>query len=157
MGRAIPYCKVRICGDDDRDLPDGTVGHILITGENVTGIFRDAAVNAATFSADGWLRTGDLGVMRQGELFITGRAKEILFVNGQNYYPHDLESIAQAVEGLDLGKVVVAGVRPAGAQTDHIIVFVLHRGDIKDFLPVANAVADSSTNTPAWKSPTWCR
>ncbi len=142
VGRPIPYCKLRICADDDRDLPEGTVGHILISGENVTrGYFEDATVNAASFSADGWLRTGDLGVMREGELFITGRAKEILFVNGQNYYPHDLEGIAQAAQGLDLGKVVVAGVRPAGAQTDHIIVFVLHRGDTRDFLPVANEVS----------------
>ncbi|HEX3836099.1 MAG TPA: non-ribosomal peptide synthetase [Steroidobacteraceae bacterium] len=142
VGRPIPYCKLRIGADDDRDLPEGTVGHILISGDNVTqGYFEDPAVNAATFSADGWLRTGDLGVMRQGELFITGRAKEILFVNGQNYYPHDLEGIAQAAQGLDLGKVVVAGVRPADAQTDHIIVFVLHRGDLKEFLPVAKEVA----------------
>jgi len=142
VGRAIPYCKVRICAEDDRELADGTVGHIHISGENVTkGYFEDAAVNAATFSADGWLRTGDLGVVRAGELFITGRAKEILFVNGQNYYPHDLEGIAQAAQGLDLGKVVVAGVRPAGAQTDHIIVFVLHRGDIREFLPIATEAA----------------
>jgi acyl-CoA synthetase (AMP-forming)/AMP-acid ligase II/acyl carrier protein len=142
VGRAIPYCKVRICADDDRELPEGTVGHILISGDNVTReYFEDPTVNAATFTTDGWLRTGDLGVVIQGNLFITGRAKEILFVNGQNYYPHDLESIAQAAAGLDLGKVVVAGVRPAGAQTDHIIAFVLHRGDIKDFLPVANEVS----------------
>ncbi len=142
VGRAIPYCKVRICADDTQDLPEGTVGHILITGDNVTkGYFEDAAVNAATYSADGWLRTGDLGVIRQGELYITGRAKEILFVNGQNYYPHDLEGIAQAAAGLDLGKVVVAGVRPAEAQTDHIIVFVLHRGEVKEFLPIATEVS----------------
>ena len=142
VGRAIPYCKVRICADDDRELPEGVIGNILISGENVTqGYFEDSAVNATTFSADGWLRTGDLGVIRQGELYITGRAKEILFVNGQNYYPHDLEGIAQAAEGLDLGKVAIAGVRPAGAQTDQIVVFVLHRGEIKDFVPVANEVS----------------
>jgi acyl-CoA synthetase (AMP-forming)/AMP-acid ligase II/acyl carrier protein len=142
VGRAVPYCKARICGDNDGDLPEGTVGHILITGDNVTkGYFAEPGVNAASFTADGWLRTGDLGVVLQGDLFITGRAKEILFVNGQNYYPHDLESIAQAAAGLDLGKVVVAGVRPAGAQTDEIIVFVLHRGAIKDFLPIANEVS----------------
>ena len=56
--------------------------------------------------------------MQDGELYITGRAKEIIFVNGQNYYPHDLESIAQRAEGLELGKVVAAGVRPQGAQTE---------------------------------------
>ncbi len=142
VGRAIPYCRVRLCAEQGEDLPEGSVGHILITGENVTqGYFSDPAVNAASFSADGWLRTGDLGVIRAGELFITGRAKEILFVNGQNYYPHDLEGIAQAAEGLDLGKVVVAGVRPVGARTDHIIVFVLHRGEVREFLPIANEVS----------------
>ncbi len=141
VGRAIPYCKVRLCDDQGEDVPEGTVGHILITGDNVTkGYYADPSVNAASFSADGLLRTGDLGVISQGDLFITGRAKEILFVNGQNYYPHDLEGIAQAAEGLDLGKVVVAGVRPAGAQTDHIVVFVLHRGDIREFLPIATEV-----------------
>jgi acyl-CoA synthetase (AMP-forming)/AMP-acid ligase II/acyl carrier protein len=142
VGRAIPLCNVRLCGDDTQDLPEGAVGHILIKGDNVTrGYFEEPEVNAATITADGWLRTGDLGVVRQGDLYVTGRAKEILFVNGQNYYPHDLESIAQAAEGLDLGKVVVAGVRPAAAQTDHIIVFVLHRGEIRDFLPIANEVS----------------
>jgi acyl-CoA synthetase (AMP-forming)/AMP-acid ligase II/acyl carrier protein len=142
VGRALPFCQVRVSSDEGQELPEGRVGHILITGDNVTqGYFEDAAGNAATFTPDGWLRTGDLGVIRQGELFITGRAKEILFVNGQNYYPHDLEGIAQAAEGLDLGRVVVAGVRPAAAQTDQIIAFVLHRGEIKDFLPLANQVA----------------
>jgi len=62
---------------------------------------------------DGWLRTGDLGVFQDGELYVTGRHKEILFVNGQNYYPHDLESLTHDIEGLDLGKIVVAGVRPS--------------------------------------------
>ena len=66
--------------------------------------------------ADGWLRTGDLGMMKDGKLYITGRAKEIIFVNGQNYYPHDIESIAIRAEGMELGKVVVAGVRPKHAQ-----------------------------------------
>ena len=142
VGRPLPNSRVRICADDDRVLPEGTVGHILIGGDNVTqGYFEDPAANASSYSAEGWLRTGDLGVMRNGELFITGRAKEILFVNGQNYYPHDLEGIAQTATGLELGKVVIAGVRPADAQTDQLIVFVLHRGEIKEFLPVANEVS----------------
>ena len=123
-------------------LPDGHIGHILISGDNVTGgYFEEPAANAATFTADGWLRTGDLGLMRDGELYITGRAKEIMFVNGQNYYPHDLESIAPAAHGMELGKVVVAGVRPPGAQTDQLMVFVLHRGEIAGFPPLANQVA----------------
>ena len=80
-------------------------------------------------------------VCTHGELYITGRAKEIIFVNGQNYYPHDLEAIAQRAAGLELGKVVVAGVRPRGAQTEQLVVFVLHRGDMEEFLPLATQVA----------------
>ncbi|HTT03315.1 MAG TPA: non-ribosomal peptide synthetase [Steroidobacteraceae bacterium] len=141
VGRAIPNVRLRVTGDDDRELPERIVGNIQISGDSVTqGYYEDREANAASFSADGWLRTGDLGVIEQGELFITGRAKEILFVNGQNYYPHDLESIAQRASGLELGKVVVAGVRPPGAQADQLIVFVLHRGELQDFVPLAAEV-----------------
>jgi len=141
-GKAIPYTRVRIAGDDDRELPEDRIGHVQMTGENVTrGYYEDPAANAAAFTQDGWLRTGDLGLVHAGELYISGRAKEIIFVNGQNYYPHDLEAIAQRAEGLELGKVVAAGVRLPKAQTEQLVVFVLHRGAVADFLPVATQVA----------------
>jgi acyl-CoA synthetase (AMP-forming)/AMP-acid ligase II/acyl carrier protein len=137
-GKAIPYCRVRISGDDDRELPEGRIGHVHMTGENVTaGYFENPQANAAAFSADGWLKTGDLGLFYQGDLYISGRAKEIIFVNGQNYYPHDLESIAQNAQGLELGKVVAAGIRPRDSQTEQLVVFVLHRTDMQEFLPTA--------------------
>ena len=86
------------------------------------------------------MRTGDLGMLKGGKLYITGRAKEIIFVNGQNYYPHDIESIAIRAEGLELGKVVAAGVRAKHGSTDDLIIFVLHRMDMKEFLPIATQV-----------------
>jgi len=141
VGKSVPFNHVRIAGDDDKELPEDHIGHILISGDNVTkGYFENPEANAKGFTADGWLRTGDLGMLRGGELFITGRAKEIIFVNGQNYYPHDIESIAIRTEGLELGKVVAAGVRPKGASTDDLILFVLHRMDMKEFLPIATQV-----------------
>jgi len=141
VGRAIPYSRLRVVGGDDHPVPGGVVGHIQISGENVTkGYYEDPEANAAAFTTDGWLRTGDLGVIDQGDLFITGRAKEIVFVNGQNYYPHDLEGIAQRAAGLDLGKVVVGGARPPGAEVDQLIVFILHRGPLDELLPLAAEV-----------------
>jgi hypothetical protein len=80
-------------------------------------------------------------VFVQGQLYITGRAKEIIFINGQNYYPYDLENIAQRAPGLELGKVVAAGVRKPGSQTDELTIFVLHRSGMEEFLPTATAVA----------------
>ncbi len=142
VGRPIPHSRLRITGSDGQALPESTVGNIEIAGDNVTsGYYEDPQANAAAITADGWLRTGDLGVLDRGELFITGRAKEILFVNGQNYYPHDLESIAQRAKGLDLGKIAVGGARPPGAQTDQLVVFVLHRAGLEEFLPVAAEVS----------------
>jgi len=140
-GRPIPYCRVRIADDEDRELPADRIGNVHISGDNVTrGYYEDSQANAAAFSADGWLRTGDLGLVHQGELYISGRAKEIIFVNGQNYYPHDLEAIAQRAPGLELGKVVAAGVRPRAGEVEQLVVFVLHRGSLADFLLLARQV-----------------
>jgi acyl-CoA synthetase (AMP-forming)/AMP-acid ligase II len=141
-GKSIPYSRVRIAGDDDQPLPEGRIGNVHISGENVTqGYFENSEANSEAFTADKWLKTGDLGVVIDGNLYISGRAKEIIFVNGQNYYPHDLEAIAQRVQGLDLGKVVAAGARPRGAQTEQLVMFVLHRGGVEDFLPIATEVS----------------
>jgi acyl-CoA synthetase (AMP-forming)/AMP-acid ligase II/aryl carrier-like protein len=145
VGQPIPYSKLRIADDADHALPESHIGHILIGGDNVTkGYYENPEANAKGFTAavDGqrWLRTGDLGMLKGGKLYITGRAKEIIFVNGQNYYPHDIESIAIRADNLELGKVVAAGVRPKGASTDDLIIFVLHRMDMQEFLPIANHV-----------------
>ena len=137
-GRPIPYTSVRLVDDAGDEVPTGTVGHLLMRGDNVTrGYFNNAEANATALAADGWLRTGDLALMLDGELYVTGRSKEIIFVNGQNYYPHDLESILQAEPGLELGKVAAAGARAPVAETDELVLFVLHRGRIADFLPLA--------------------
>jgi acyl-CoA synthetase (AMP-forming)/AMP-acid ligase II len=141
-GRAIPYCSVRIADGEDRPLPEGQIGHLHMRGDNVTrGYFESPETNAAAFTADGWLRTGDLALIHQGDLYVSGRAKEIIFVNGQNYYPHDLEAIAQRIEGLELGKVVAAGVRPPGEEIEQLVLFILHRGSMEDFLPLATRAA----------------
>jgi acyl-CoA synthetase (AMP-forming)/AMP-acid ligase II len=141
-GKVIPYCQVRVTDDEDQTLPEDRIGHVQMRGDNVTrGYFENPEANAAAFTRDGWVRTGDLGLFHNGELYISGRAKEIIFVNGQNYYPHDLETIAQRVEGLELGKVVAAGVRPQDAQTEQLTVFVLHRGGMPEFLPIATQIA----------------
>jgi acyl-CoA synthetase (AMP-forming)/AMP-acid ligase II/acyl carrier protein len=140
-GHAIPYCNVRVTDDEDRPLPEGRIGHLHLRGDNVTrGYYESPEVNAASFTADGWLRTGDLALIHQGDLYVSGRAKEIIFVNGQNYYPHDLEAIAQRIGGLELGKVVAAGVRPPGAEIEQLMLFVLHRGSVEDFLPLATQI-----------------
>jgi len=137
-GRPIPYASVKLVDDAGAEVAPDQVGHLLIRGENVTrGYYRNPEANAAAIDADGWLRTGDLALWHEGDLYVTGRSKEIIFVNGQNYYPHDLEAVLQHEPGLELGKVAAAGVRNPQAPTDDLVLFVLHRGGIADFLPIA--------------------
>ena len=141
VGSAIRDVGIRIVDDDDNALADGTVGNIQLSGGSVTErIYGDAEATAGLFSADGWLHTGDCGVFVDEELVITGRSKDIIIVNGQNYYPHDIEEIAADVEGLDLGKVVVAGTRTNASRTEELLVFVLYRRDIDSFRALADAV-----------------
>jgi acyl-CoA synthetase (AMP-forming)/AMP-acid ligase II/aryl carrier-like protein len=142
VGRPVPNTELKIADDARTALPAGQVGHILIRGPNVTqGYIGDAEATAHALDAEGWLDTGDLGVIHEGSLYIAGRAKEIIFVNGQNYYPYDLENLAQRAPGLDLNKVVAAGVARPGAQGEELVIFVLHRTGMEEFLPVAAAVS----------------
>jgi acyl-CoA synthetase (AMP-forming)/AMP-acid ligase II/acyl carrier protein len=137
-GRPVPFTSVRLLDDAGNEVGPDCTGHLLIRGDNVTrGYYENPQANASAIDADGWVRTGDLALRHGGELYVTGRSKEIIFVNGQNYYPHDLEMILQHEPGLEHGRVAAAGVRGAGASTDELVLFVQHRGDMADFVGMA--------------------
>ena len=143
VGKAIRDVGIRITDDNDKDLEPGHIGHILLHGDSVTErIYGDPEATSSLFTADGWLRTGDCGVFVDDKLVITGRQKDIIIVNGQNYYPHDIEEIVARIDGLDLNKVVVAGATPKGGQTEELIAFILHRQALDDFRPFIDSVRD---------------
>ncbi len=142
VGSEIPHCEVRISNNEGGSLPDGVVGHIHIKGQNVTEeIIGD---DGSIFFDDGWVNTGDLGFRSKQGLFITGRFKEILFVNGQNYYPHDIEETLQKIDGfehmLELGKVVVTGVSSSQNDLEQVLIFVLHKGKLEDFQEIISLI-----------------
>jgi acyl-CoA synthetase (AMP-forming)/AMP-acid ligase II len=138
VGRPVRDCQVKVVDEHSKELAQDMVGHLFIKGDNVTGGYlNNDEAKRSVFDAEGWLDTGDLGLMCDGELVITGRSKDIIFVNGQNYFPHDLESIAQQAAGLELGKVVVTGTRAEDADVDDLLVFVLFRGSLKNFKELA--------------------
>jgi acyl carrier protein len=140
LGKPIRDCELRVAGDNDLPLAAGTVGHLQIRGGNVTSGYVGLPADQQPLTADGWLRTGDLGFLTvpEGDLVVTGRQKEIIFVNGQNYYPNDLEAIAEKYAGVELGKMAAAGSRKAGGDDEELLLFLLNRGSAADFLPVAN-------------------
>jgi acyl-CoA synthetase (AMP-forming)/AMP-acid ligase II/aryl carrier-like protein len=141
-GTSVPGCELRVCGDDDEALPEGHIGHVQIAGENVmSGYYESPAATAAVFTQDGWLRTGDLGVMFANELYICGRSKEVIILNGQNYYPHDIEAIAEKVPGVELGRVAAVGVSARDGAPEQLALFVVHRDGVRDFLRTASQVS----------------
>ena len=144
VGRAISCCEIRITDDTDTRVDDGIVGHIQVHGDSVTeGLYDNDEAEAGLFTEDQWLRTGDCGVVVDGDLVITGRSKDIIIVNGQNYYPHDIEEIIAQIDGLDLGKVVVAGVSSADSQAEELLAFILFRQDVESFRELAATVRNT--------------
>jgi fatty-acyl-CoA synthase len=105
-GRPVAGMSLRITGDDDAVTSPGDLGEIEIRGPSVTpGYYRDLGASAEVFH-DGWLRTGDLGLFRDGHLYIAGRRKEMAIIHGQNYFPDDVESVARVVPGVFRGRCV---------------------------------------------------
>lgn len=143
VGKAIRDVRIRIVDDADQALDSGLVGNIQLHGDSITErIYGDDAATTELFTADGWLRTGDCGLFADERLVITGRQKDIIILNGQNYYPHDIEEIVARLDGLDLNKVVVAGATPKGGQTEELIAFILYRQSLDAFLPMIDQVRD---------------
>jgi amino acid adenylation domain-containing protein/non-ribosomal peptide synthase protein (TIGR01720 family) len=140
VGRPVASCLLRITDDTDQVVDENVIGHVQIKGPNVTqGYYRNPDETLNTITSDGWLKTGDLGFLRDQEVYITGRVKDIFFVNGQNFYPHDLERIAATVPGVELNKVVIVGFSNEGKE--ETAAFVFHRGTLREFSPVAYDIA----------------
>lgn len=132
LGYPIANCQVRIVDDMGSVVPDHVVGNIQIRGDNVTkGYYRREDLNKVILQRDGWLDTGDIGFFRNDSLVVLGRSKEVIIVNGQNYYATDLERIAERLSTIKFSDIAIAGYFDGTAE--HILVFVTYRGDLKDF------------------------
>ena len=141
LGRAVPGTEIRIVDDSGAACGDRVLGHVQVRGDNVTiGYCSGPTAPAAARRADDWLDTGDLGLLVDGQLVITGRAKDLVILNGQNFYPHDFERVAQQVAGVEANRVVAAGVRSASSESEELAVFVLHRGELASFAAKAQAI-----------------
>lgn len=136
VGPPLPGIDLRIVDQQGTTLGDRVLGLVLMRGDNVTtGYYQDPARSAELIGADGWLSTGDLGFIWGGQLVVAGRAKDLVIINGQNHYPHDLERIAAEVVDIEANRVAAAGVRGPVADTEELAFFVIHRGDVAEFLP----------------------
>jgi acyl-CoA synthetase (AMP-forming)/AMP-acid ligase II len=121
-GRLLPGFQVVIVDRDGRPLPSGQVGEITIGGPSMMRGYHCDPAETARAIHDGTYHSGDLGAMVDGELYVTGRKKDLVIVAGQNIYPHFVEEAASAVPGVRAGRVVAFGVFEPELGTERLLV-----------------------------------
>ncbi|NOQ15244.1 MAG: AMP-binding protein [Methyloprofundus sp.] len=139
LGTAVSDTGLMVANDAGQELAELTLGHVLIRGDNVTqGYYDDTELSSETINAEGWLDTGDIGFIYQQQLVLTGRFKDLIIVNGQNYHAHDLEQLCEALPEI-AGQKVAACTIP-GENGEALAVFMSYKGELSDFIPLANAI-----------------
>jgi fatty-acyl-CoA synthase len=134
LGRAVPGLEMRVVDPDTfEDRPERHVGELVIRGTSVTpGYYRRPEATAAVFH-DGWLRTGDLAYLLDGELVLCGRLKDVIILGGRNVFPEDIERAVAAVDGVRAGNVIALGVEGyKGKESVVVIAEVRVDGDRLD-------------------------
>ncbi|MCY8785573.1 non-ribosomal peptide synthetase [Bacillus spizizenii] len=151
VGKPIDYCQIRICNEANEGLEDGFIGHIQIKGENVTqGYYNNPESTNRALTPDGWVKTGDLGFIRKGNLVVTGREKDIIFVNGKNVYPHDIERVAIELEDIDLGRVASCGVYDQETRSREIVLFAVYKKSAEQFAPLVKDIKKHLYQRGGW-------
>jgi fatty-acyl-CoA synthase len=126
VGHPVPDHEVRIVNAEGQDVPERVEGALWFRGPSTTsGYFHNAAASSALFpegQGAGWLNSGDRGYRADGEIFITGRVKDLILKAGRNLYPHEIEEITGGVAGVRKGCVVAFGAADATAGTERLVV-----------------------------------
>jgi len=121
-GFPIQGTRLRILDTQGKDLPERHIGEIVLQSNcMLTGYYHRPDLTEKIF-LNGWYMTGDLGSLVAGELFVTGRKKDLIIVGGKNVYPQDLERLASEVEGVHPGRVVAFGVFNEQAGTEEVVI-----------------------------------
>jgi acyl-CoA synthetase (AMP-forming)/AMP-acid ligase II len=129
-GKVISNSKIKILDDVGSSLPDRHVGEVVLQSNcMLSGYFNRPDETEKAF-LDGWYKTGDFGYLVDGELFITGRKKDLIIVGGKNIYPQDLELLAYEVSGVHPGRASAFGVFSDESGTED--VFIVAEVDTED-------------------------
>ncbi|NMG20605.1 SDR family NAD(P)-dependent oxidoreductase, partial [Brasilonema bromeliae] len=119
LGLPIPGVSLRIVSSENQVLEEGTVGYLQVKGESVTqGYYNNSQLNGEVFTTDGWFATGDLGFLQAGRLTITGRQKDVIIINGANYYSHEIEAVVEKIPDIEVSYTAAVSV-----ERDKLAIF----------------------------------
>ena len=121
-GKAAKDMKIEVRDADGNILPDRVIGKVWCTGPSLmVGYFRDPESTEACMQ-DGWLDTGDMGYLSNGYIYIVGRAKDMIIINGKNYWPQDIEWAVEQLPGFKAGDIAAFAVTNGGEETPAVLV-----------------------------------
>ena len=122
-GKPVRDMKVEIREEDGTPLPERAIGKLWCSGPSVmVGYFRDQASTDACL-VDGWLDTGDMGYLSDGYVYIVGRAKDMIIINGRNHWPQDIEWAVEQLPGFKAGDIAAFAITtPGGEETPAVLV-----------------------------------
>jgi acyl-CoA synthetase (AMP-forming)/AMP-acid ligase II len=144
-GRPIANTQVRVLDEKRRELSERQVGEIaLFSNCMLTEYYQRPDATAKAFH-NGWYLSGDLGYMAHGEVYVTGRKKDLIIVGGKNIYPQDLEALAGEVEGVHPGRVVAFGVFNEDTGTEDVVIVAEVENESIDREALANEVRQRVT------------
>jgi fatty-acyl-CoA synthase len=123
-GKPVTGMEVEVRGADGAPVSDRSIGRIFVRGKAVmVGYFRDQESTDACLSPDGWLDTGDMGYLSNGYIFIVGRAKDMIIINGRNHWPQDIEWAVEQLPGFKSGDIAAFAITgPSGEETPAVLV-----------------------------------
>ncbi|MBM7113296.1 fatty acyl-AMP ligase [Archangium primigenium] len=122
VGKPIRGIELRIVDEEGRDVPERHEGEVLLRGTSLfSGYYQNPEATQAVLR-EGWLYTGDLGYLADGELYICGRSKDLIIKAGENHHPYTMENAAARVAGVRTGCVAAVGVNNPQTGTEDIVV-----------------------------------
>ena len=124
LGETILGVEIRIVDGKKKVLKEDTIGHLQVKGDVVfAGYYNNPSANREAFTKDGWFNTGDLGFISQGHLIVTGRAKETIIINGTNYYSQEIETVVEAIAGVEASYTAACAVSSADNAREQLAIF----------------------------------
>ena len=149
-GFPLENVLIRILDENGNDLPDNVIGEVALKSDcMLTGYFNRPDLTEKAFR-NGWYLTGDYGFISEGELFVSGRKKDMIIVGGKNVYPQDLEMLSYEVPGVHAGRSVAFGMYDEEQGTEEVVIIAeVDSEDVAEQQRIADALRAHITKNSA--------
>ncbi|WP_353218070.1 fatty acyl-AMP ligase [Sandarakinorhabdus sp.] len=140
-GKAVPGLTIEVRNENGAILADRKIGRVFVRGLGImAGYFRDPEATAAALSADGWLDTGDMAYTHEGSLFIVGRAKDMIIINGKNHWPQDIEWAIEQLPGFKAGDIAAFSITTSSGEEAPAVLVQCRTSDNDERIKLRDAI-----------------